>query len=171
MRMPSPAREQAVGSECTGYSCVAPYRSLIILFKWSRLLLISSVASSTWLVSNRTFGVMKTISSVRPLFDALAPKRPPMRGIRERNGTPSVELPDCSEMKPAMATVSPSWTVSCVEKVRRENDGELIPPADGACGALTSWSMIIVTTPLELTLDRMLSVTRSEERRVGKERR
>src|ERR1700722_8340543 len=57
-------------------------------------------------------------------------------------------------MKPPMAMVSPSRTVTCVLKDRVENDGEsivLLVFALAGCGWLTVWSMIMVTMPLELT--------------------
>ena len=55
--------------------------------------------------------------------------------------------------------LSPSCTVICVWKERRSKEGEEIPLEVVGSGELTSWLIIMVTTPLEFTRAVMLSVT------------
>ena len=64
---------------------------------------------------------------------------------------------------PPIAIVSPSSTVTCVLTLRCEKDGELMPlpalpeAASGlGIGAVTSWLITIVTTPLGLTRARIV---------------
>src|SRR5271157_2753569 len=103
---------------------------------------------------------MKTTNSVRVLVMLCAPNSEPTRGSLCRNGTPAELCRLFSRMMPAMATVSPSCTVTWVEKDRFWKEGDLIwLDAAGACGELTFWLMTMVTMPLELMRARMHRVT------------
>src|ERR1035441_10306595 len=93
------------------------------------------------------------ISSIPEVVIDLEPNSAPIIGILYSRGMPPLLSAYFSMMMPPIATVSPSCTVIWVETERLEKDDDwtaVFTPSGGGSGALTCWSMIIVTMPLEL---------------------
>src|ERR1035438_10123451 len=109
-----------------------------------------------------TRGVRKMISSVREVVIDLEPNSAPIIGILYSRGMPPELSAYFSMMMPPIATVSPSCTVIWVETERLEKDDDwtaVFTPSGGGSGALTCWSMIFVTMPLELARPTIEKVT------------